>query len=141
MTRFSRPVSVSSTAAYWPASPIRLRTVFGFFCTSTPLIRARPVSGPAGWPGSGPGGLARPVRAEQALHGPGRYAHVHPGQRVGLTEGLADTLHLDHGAMDPANQRVRDPLGLASFTFDKAAHALLTSHAVTYRIGVGEGPP
>jgi hypothetical protein len=43
--------------------------------------------------------------------------------------------------MDPANQRVRDPLGLASFTFDKAAHALLTSHAVTYRIGVGEGPP
>lgn len=41
------PLSVSSTAAHWPASPIRLRTVFGSFCTSTPLIRARPVSGPA----------------------------------------------------------------------------------------------
>src|SRR5580704_1289152 len=45
MPRFSPPVSVSSTAAYWPASPIRLRTVFGSFCTSTPLILARPVSG------------------------------------------------------------------------------------------------
>jgi hypothetical protein len=33
-----------------------------------------------------------------------------------------------------------DPLGLASFTFDKAqptAHAPLTSHAVTYQIGAG----
>ena len=38
-------MSVSSTAAYWPASPMRLRTVFGSFCTSTPLTRARPVSG------------------------------------------------------------------------------------------------
>jgi hypothetical protein len=89
------------------------------------------------------GDLACPVRAEQALHGPRRDAHVHAGQRPGLPEGLADALHLDHGATDPANRCVRDPPGLASFTFDEAqptAHAPLTSHAVTYRIGAAEGP-
>jgi len=49
------------------------------------------------------GGLACPVRAEQALHGPRRDAHVHAGQRPGLTEGLADALHVDHRGRDPAN--------------------------------------
>jgi hypothetical protein len=90
------------------------------------------------------GGLTRPVRAEQALHGPRRDAHVHAGQRPGLPEGLADALHLDHGATDPADQCVRDLPGLASFTFDEAqptAHAPLTRHAVTYRIGAAQGPP
>src|SRR5260370_298302 len=50
-------------------------------------------SGSAGFPGS-----AAPDRVPTALLGPRRDAHVHAGQRLGLPEGLADTLHVDHGA-------------------------------------------
>ena len=35
----------SSTAAYWPASPIDARTRIGSLVTSTPSTRARPPSG------------------------------------------------------------------------------------------------
>src|SRR3984957_2940074 len=42
--RFSRPVRFSSTAAYWPASPMRLRTRLAFLATSCPSTRARPPS-------------------------------------------------------------------------------------------------
>jgi hypothetical protein len=45
MTRFSKPVRYSSTAAYWPDSPIRRLTSAGSDATSTPATRADPPSG------------------------------------------------------------------------------------------------
>src|SRR4051794_34386049 len=45
MTRFSSPVSCSSTAAYCPASPIRARTAGASATTSRPATRALPASG------------------------------------------------------------------------------------------------
>src|SRR5215204_308273 len=45
MRRFSRPVRYGSTAAYWPARPIRRRTAPGCATTSRPATRARPASG------------------------------------------------------------------------------------------------
>src|SRR5205823_8572366 len=45
MRRFSRPVRLSSTAAYWPARPMRARTAAGSRITSTPSTPARPASG------------------------------------------------------------------------------------------------
>ena len=43
--RFSRPVRFGSTAANWPASPIRRRTASGSSATSCPSTAARPPSG------------------------------------------------------------------------------------------------
>src|SRR3954452_15771537 len=45
MTRFSSPVSCSSTAAYWPASPMRARSAGASATTSRPATRALPASG------------------------------------------------------------------------------------------------
>ena len=45
ITRFSRPVRYSSTAAYWPDRPIERRTPWGSAATSMPLTTARPESG------------------------------------------------------------------------------------------------
>ena len=45
MSRFSKPVRYSSTAAYWPDSPMRRRTARGSASTSTPATVARPASG------------------------------------------------------------------------------------------------
>src|SRR5262245_44772974 len=43
--RFSRPVRLGSTVAYWPASPICCRTSFASRTTSRPSTSARPASG------------------------------------------------------------------------------------------------
>jgi hypothetical protein len=45
MTRFSRPVRFSSTAAYWPARPMRLRSSTESRTTSRPVTRTVPASG------------------------------------------------------------------------------------------------
>src|SRR3954451_1769314 len=45
MTRFSSPVRCSSTAAYWPASPICARSAGASATTSRPATRALPASG------------------------------------------------------------------------------------------------
>ena len=45
MRMFSRPVRFSSTAAYWPASPMIRRTASASFTTSWPRMEARPESG------------------------------------------------------------------------------------------------
>ena len=45
MTRFSRPVIISSTAADWPARPIMRRTAIGSRTTSCPLTVSVPRSG------------------------------------------------------------------------------------------------
>ena len=45
MTRFSRPVIISSTAADWPARPIMRRTAIGSRTTSWPLTTSVPRSG------------------------------------------------------------------------------------------------
>ncbi len=45
MTRFSMPVRFSSTAAYWPARPIRWRRRASSATTSSPATRACPPSG------------------------------------------------------------------------------------------------
>src|SRR3954449_1082248 len=45
MTRFSSPVRCSSTAAYWPASPMRARSAGASETTSRPATRALPASG------------------------------------------------------------------------------------------------
>ena len=45
MTRFSKPVRFSSTAAYCPLAPIIRRIVCGSSSTSTPSIVAVPESG------------------------------------------------------------------------------------------------
>ena len=46
MWMFSRPVRFSSTAAYWPASPMVRRTASAWVTTSSPRTEARPESGP-----------------------------------------------------------------------------------------------
>ncbi len=46
MWMFSRPVRFSSTAAYWPASPMMRRTVSASVTTSWPSTEACPESGP-----------------------------------------------------------------------------------------------
>ena len=70
MRMFSRPVRFSSTAAYWPASPMIRRTVSASLTTSWPRMVA--------WPESGfkmvdedadGGGLAGAVGAEQPKDG------------------------------------------------------------------------
>ncbi len=45
ISRFSRPVSISSTAAYCPARPMTERTAVGRSTTSRPATRAVPASG------------------------------------------------------------------------------------------------
>src|SRR4051795_10236299 len=45
MTRFSSPVRCSSTAAYWPGSPMRARSAGASETTSRPATRALPASG------------------------------------------------------------------------------------------------
>src|SRR6187455_2400880 len=45
MTRFSMPVRFSSTAAYWPASPIWARSAGASATTSRPITLASPASG------------------------------------------------------------------------------------------------
>ena len=45
ITRFSRPVIVGSTDAYWPARPMILRTSFGCWRTSIPATVSVPLSG------------------------------------------------------------------------------------------------
>ena len=45
MTKLSQPVNVSSTAAYWPESPIICRTFSGCLITSIPPTVALPEFG------------------------------------------------------------------------------------------------
>ena len=45
MSRFSKPVRYSSTAAYCPESPMRSRTAWGSFAMSMPSTVAVPSSG------------------------------------------------------------------------------------------------
>ena len=45
MIRLDRPVRYSSSAAYWPVSPMVRRTVAASACTSWPRTRAWPPSG------------------------------------------------------------------------------------------------
>ncbi len=45
MTRFSTPVSISSTAAYCPVRPMSERTWWAWRTTSNPPTVARPSSG------------------------------------------------------------------------------------------------
>ena len=52
MVRFSRPVRFSSTAAYWPASPIRSRSLAASRTTSRPATSIVPHRASAAWSGS-----------------------------------------------------------------------------------------
>ncbi len=65
---FSRPVRRSSTAAYWPVSPIRVRTSWGSATHVDPVDQRRAGVG-AQQRGEDPDrrGLAGSVRAEQAV--------------------------------------------------------------------------
>ena len=54
MIRLDRPVRYSSSAAYWPVSPMVRRTVAASACTSWPRTRACPRPASAGSPARGP---------------------------------------------------------------------------------------
>ena len=70
MRMFSRPVRFSSTAAYWPASPMIRRTASGSATTSWPRTAAVPAVGAEdGGQDAHDRGLAGPVGAEQPEHG------------------------------------------------------------------------
>ena len=98
ISRFSRPVSSSSTAANWPASPIRRRTASGSATTSWPSTLARP---PVGLQQRGEDAherrLAGAVGAEQAEHGAGLDLEVEAVERDDVAEGLPHALGEDRG--------------------------------------------
>ena len=72
MWMFSRPVRFSSTAAYWPASPMVRRTASAWVTTSRPRTAAASRVGTEdGGEDAHDGRLARPVRSEQPEHGAG----------------------------------------------------------------------
>ena len=101
ITRFSRPVSAGSTAAFWPARPMTRRTSSG-----RPVgVDARHVQRPAvGLQQRGhrldEGGLAGTVRTEDRGHLAGWGDQVETGQRmhVAVVLGQADRLDRGRGA-------------------------------------------
>ena len=101
ISRFSKPVRFSSTAAYWPARPIFARSAAASFTTSRPATRAEPAVG-LEQRGEDPdgGGLAGPVGSEQAEDGPCARGEVDAAQgadrSVRLLEALDDDRIISH---------------------------------------------
>ena len=108
-TRFSVPVSASSTAAYWPVSPMRGADRCGFGGRRRGPARGHVRSrGAAAWRAPHGGGLARAVRPEQAEHGAAADREVHAVERPGRPEALAQVLDLDDGVHDRSVRRRSD---------------------------------
>ena len=98
MSRFSKPVRFSSTAAYWPVRPIRSRSRSGSRRTSTPATRARALVGLEERRQDPDGGrLAGAVRAEEPEDGPGRDVQVDAAERLDVPVALAEPPCLDGG--------------------------------------------
>ena len=109
MSRFSKPVRFSSTAAYWPARPIRERSarrivdhVEARDPGAAAARRQERRQDPHG------GRLTGPVRAQQPEHGPGLDPQVDAAQRLDVAVGLAQPLSLNCPASRHALQ-VSDP--------------------------------
>jgi DNA-binding SARP family transcriptional activator len=100
--RFSTPVRLSSTAAYWPVRAIRRRTCWAL---GDDVVAADGGPAPVGLDEGGQdahgGGLAGPVGAEHGQHGAGPGRQIHPVERGGGAEALDQAARLDgvvHGA-------------------------------------------
>ena len=97
MVRFSRPVRFSSTAAYWPASPMRVRTRSA--CGHDVVARGRSPPGVGAQDGGEDAhrrGLAGPVGAEQAEDGALLDGEAHAVEGAHLpAEGLVQVVGLD----------------------------------------------
>ena len=98
MVRFSRPVRFSSTAAYWPASPILVaqlrRLAHGVEAGHAGLAA---IGGQQRGEDAHDRRLAGPVGAEQAEHGAGAGVEVDPGQGLHVTVGLVEVPRDDGG--------------------------------------------
>ena len=95
ISRFSRPVSVSSTAANCPAVPMHRRTAISSFTTSNPDTRGATVGLQQGGEDAHEGGLAGTVRAEQRQHASLVDLEVDAHHRDRVAERLRDAFHLD----------------------------------------------
>ncbi len=99
MARFSRPVIAPSTAADWPASPMRRRTAIGSSTMSWPATRSRPASGlQQGGHGADERGLAGSVGPEDGHNLAGGDGQVQAVEGPDLPEVLGEAVGLDEGA-------------------------------------------
>ena len=106
MTRFSRPVIISSTAADWPASPIMRRTAIGSRPTSWPSTASVPLSGcEQRGHHADERGLARAVGTEDGHRLPGGQGEVQVAEGLDLPEPLAEAVGLDEGVHGLASFR------------------------------------
>ena len=117
MTRFSRPVIISSTAADWPARPIMRRTAIGSRTTSCAVDAQRAAVGlDERRHHADEGGLAGAVGAEDGHRLARRQGEGQFGERLDLPERLGEAVGLDervHGAspfvggslLEPARRR------------------------------------
>ena len=95
MTRFSRPVIISSTAADWPARPIMRRTAIGSRTTSCPLTTSVPrVGREERRHHADEGGLAGAVGPEDGDGLPGRQGEGQVGEGLHLPEFLGEAVGL-----------------------------------------------
>ena len=96
MSRFSKPVRFSSTAAYWPARPMRPRSALASrLHVQAGDARGARVGLEQGGEDADGGRLARRRWAEQAQHGSGLGAQVHAAEGVHLAVGLLQPLRDD----------------------------------------------
>ena len=96
------PVSASSTAAYCPVRPMRLRTAGGVGDDVVPEHGGPARVGPQqGGEHADGGGLARPVGAEQAEHRAGPGDEVDAVERGGGAEALDQAFDADCSVHDP----------------------------------------
>ncbi len=96
MTRFSRPVIISSTAADWPARPIMRRTAIGSRTTSWPPTSSDPRSG---WSSVATMRmnvvLPAPLGPRMATGLPGRQREREIAECLDLPEFLTEAVGLD----------------------------------------------
>ena len=96
ISRFSKPVRYSSTAAYWPVSPIVARTSSASRTTSSPATSARPASATSSVVRiAHDGGLPGAVGPEQPEHRALGHGQVHAVEGGGRAEALHQALDDD----------------------------------------------
>ena len=96
MRRFSSPVRFSSTAAYWPARPMRSRTALRISRhIDAEHRRDARVGREDRRQDTNRRGLAGAVGPEQTEHGAGRHREIDAVERDDVAEALLESLHED----------------------------------------------
>ena len=113
MTRLDRPVRYSSSAAYWPVSPMVRRTTSASATTSWPSTLARPPSGRSSVASTRTAVVfPAPFGSEQPVDGSLAHRQVQAVERLRLPVVLDQSLRLDGGSL---THRFSDPLPVRSY--------------------------